>query len=96
MSVNLMSALAKRATKALSSAYGTKYRYGPAATTIYLASGGSFDWAYDQGIRYSMTFELRDTGRHGFLLPESQIRVTCEETMLAYEVIVQHVLDHPY
>ncbi|XP_078738971.1 carboxypeptidase B-like [Lampetra fluviatilis] len=93
---NELSSLAKRATKALSSAYGTKYRYGPASTTIYLASGGSFDWAYDQGIRYSMTFELRDTGRHGFLLPESQIRATCEETMLAYEVIVQHVLDHPY
>ncbi|KAB0402364.1 hypothetical protein E2I00_007443, partial [Balaenoptera physalus] len=58
------------------------------------AAGGSDDWAYDQGIKYSFTFELRDKGRYGFALPESQIRPTCEETMLAIKYITGYVLDH--
>ncbi|TKC43468.1 hypothetical protein EI555_001342, partial [Monodon monoceros] len=58
------------------------------------AAGGSDDWAYDQGIKYSFTFELRDKGRYGFALPESQIRPTCEETMLAIKYITGYVLEH--
>ena len=60
------------------------------------AAGGSDDWAYDQGIKYSFTFELRDTGRYGFLLPESQIQPTCEETLLAVKHIANYVLEHLY
>uniref|UniRef100_A0A671LSP1 Carboxypeptidase A4 n=1 Tax=Sinocyclocheilus anshuiensis TaxID=1608454 RepID=A0A671LSP1_9TELE len=37
------------------------------------ASGGSIDWTYNTGIRYSFAFELRDTGFYGFLLPANQI-----------------------
>ncbi|KAK2090483.1 Carboxypeptidase B, partial [Saguinus oedipus] len=89
-------ALAKAAVKELATLHGTKYTYGPGATTIYPAAGGSDDWAYDQGIRYSFTFELRDRGRYGFLLPESQIRATCEETMLAIKHVASYVLEHMY
>ncbi|EHB12264.1 Carboxypeptidase B [Heterocephalus glaber] len=91
-----LNALAKAAVKELASLHGTKYTYGPGATTIYLAAGGSDDWAYDQGIKYSFTFELRDTGKYGFLLPESQIRATCEETILAVKHIASYVLGHLY
>uniref|UniRef100_A0A8D2LKL8 Peptidase M14 domain-containing protein n=1 Tax=Varanus komodoensis TaxID=61221 RepID=A0A8D2LKL8_VARKO len=77
--------LAKRATEAIGSLYGKKYKYGTSATTIYPSSGCSDDWAYNQGIKYSFTFELRDKGRYGFLLPESQIKSTCQETMLALD-----------
>ncbi|XP_057613307.1 carboxypeptidase B [Chionomys nivalis] len=91
-----LNALVKGAAKELASLYGTKYTYGPGATTIYLAAGGSDDWAYDQGIKYSFTFELRDTGTYGFLLPESQIRPTCEETMLAVKYIADYVREHLY
>ncbi|XP_041515434.1 carboxypeptidase B [Microtus oregoni] len=91
-----LNALVKGAAKELASLYGTKYTYGPGATTIYLAAGGSDDWAYDQGIKYSFTFELRDTGTYGFLLPESQIRPTCEETMLAVKYIANYVQQHLY
>lgn len=55
------------------------------------AAGGSDDWAYDLGVKYSYTFELRDEGRYGFLLPESQIKPTCEETMLAVKYIATYV-----
>ncbi|NXA95672.1 CBPA1 Carboxypeptidase, partial [Melanocharis versteri] len=85
-----------KAVAALSSLYGTKYTYGSIISTIYRASGSSVDWAYDQGIKYSFTFELRDTGRYGFLLPANQIVPTAEETWLALKVIIEHARDNPY
>ncbi|KAM3832241.1 carboxypeptidase A1-like [Vipera latastei] len=91
-----LDALAKKAVAALESVHGTKYRYGSIITTIYQASGGTVDWTYDQGIKYSYTFELRDKGRHGFLLPANQIIPTAEETWLALMVIMEHTRDHPY
>ncbi|XP_048398140.1 carboxypeptidase B-like [Stegostoma tigrinum] len=91
-----LNALARNAVKVLSSLHGTQYEYGPASIVIYPSAGGSDDWAYDLGIKYSFTFELRDTGRYGFLLPESQIKPTCEETMLAINYIAAYVLNHPY
>ncbi|XP_056420807.1 carboxypeptidase B isoform X2 [Hyla sarda] len=86
--------VAKGAVAALTGLYGTKYTYGPGGKTIYLAAGGSDDWAYDAGVKYSYTFELRDTGRYGFALPESQIKATCEETLLAVKYIANHVLNN--
>ncbi|XP_032062894.1 carboxypeptidase A1-like [Aythya fuligula] len=88
--------VAEEAVAALSSLYGTKYTYGSIIRTIYQASGGTIDWTYNQGIKYSFTFELRDTGRYGFLLPASQIVPTAQETWLALKVIMRHTLEHPY
>ncbi|XP_074549379.1 carboxypeptidase B isoform X1 [Halichoeres trimaculatus] len=88
--------VAEGASSALRSLYGTRYTSGPGATTIYPAAGGSDDWAYDLGVKYSYTFELRDTGRYGFLLPESQIKPTCEETMLAVKYIAAYVQKNLY
>ncbi|XP_078420699.1 carboxypeptidase B [Cetorhinus maximus] len=93
---NELNSIAKGAISSLASLYGTQYTYGPGATTIYLASGGSDDWAYDLGIKYSFTFELRDTGRYGFMLPESQIKPTCEETMLAIKYVANYVVNNLY
>lgn len=33
------------------------------------------------GVKYSYFVELRDTGRYGFMLPESEILPSAEETM---------------
>ncbi|TFJ99641.1 Carboxypeptidase A1 [Platysternon megacephalum] len=60
------------------------------------ADGTTIDWSYDNGIKYSYTFELRDTGRYGFLLPASQIVPTAEETWLALMKIMAHIRDNPY
>uniref|UniRef100_A0A8C1YIL7 Carboxypeptidase B n=1 Tax=Cyprinus carpio TaxID=7962 RepID=A0A8C1YIL7_CYPCA len=84
------------AIAALRSLHGTRYTSGPGAVTIYPAAGGSDDWAYDLGVKYSYTFELRDEGHYGFLLPESQIKPTCEETMLAVKYIASYVLNNLY
>uniref|UniRef100_A0A670Y3A4 Carboxypeptidase B1 n=1 Tax=Pseudonaja textilis TaxID=8673 RepID=A0A670Y3A4_PSETE len=91
-----LNSIAKGAIRELATLYGTEYTYGPGASTIYPAAGGSDDWAYDQGIQYSFTFELRDKGRYGFALPESQIKPTCEETMIAVKYIAEYILNYLY
>nr|XP_021529582.1 carboxypeptidase A4 [Aotus nancymaae] len=88
--------LARRAAKALASVSGTEYQVGPTCTTVYPASGSSIDWAYDNGIKFAFTFELRDTGTYGFLLPANQIIPTAEETWLGLKTIMEHVRDNVY
>ncbi|XP_077853466.1 carboxypeptidase A4 isoform X2 [Macaca mulatta] len=88
--------VARRAAKALASVSGTEYQVGPTCTTVYPASGSSIDWAYDNGIKFAFTFELRDTGTYGFLLPANQIIPTAEETWLGLKTIMEHVRDNLY
>uniref|UniRef100_A0A671V097 Carboxypeptidase A1 n=1 Tax=Sparus aurata TaxID=8175 RepID=A0A671V097_SPAAU len=88
--------LAKKAITDLASLYGTRYRYGSIINTIYPASGGTIDWTYNQGIKYSYTFELRDTGRYGFILPANQIIPTAQETWLALMAIMDHAYKNAY
>ncbi|XP_014831153.1 PREDICTED: carboxypeptidase A6 [Poecilia mexicana] len=89
---NCVESAAQNAVTALYSAYGVRYRYGPAATTLYVSSGSSIDWAYRNGIPYAFAFELRDTGHFGFLLPESLIKPTCIETLKAVKAIASGLL----
>ncbi|XP_030681356.1 carboxypeptidase A4 isoform X2 [Nomascus leucogenys] len=88
--------VARHAAKALASVSGTEYQVGPTCTTVYPASGSSIDWAYDNGIKFAFTFELRDTGTYGFLLPANQIIPTAEETWLGLKTIMEHVRDNLY
>ncbi|XP_051740449.1 carboxypeptidase A2-like isoform X2 [Ctenopharyngodon idella] len=88
--------VATQASKALNSWHGTIYKVGSIFHTIEPASGASVDWAYLRGIKYSFAFELRDTGKYGFLLPADQIVSTARETWLALRYIMQYVCDHPY
>ncbi|XP_050954421.1 carboxypeptidase A6 isoform X2 [Labeo rohita] len=89
---NCVESAAQNAVSALYSAYGVRYRYGPASTTLYVSSGSSIDWAYKNGIPYAFAFELRDTGYFGFLLPEELINPTCTETMRAVKTIASGLL----
>ncbi|KAI7792779.1 carboxypeptidase A6 [Triplophysa rosa] len=89
---NCVESAAQNAVSALYSAYGVRYRYGPASTTLYVSSGSSIDWAYKNGIPYAFAFELRDTGFYGFLLPETLINPTCTETMRAVKTIASGLL----
>ncbi|XP_030072023.1 mast cell carboxypeptidase A-like [Microcaecilia unicolor] len=86
--------MAQNAVNALTSLYNTTYIYGPIASTIYPCSGTSLDWAYEEGMKYSFAFELRDTGEYDFLLPETLIQPTCEETMLAVKSISNFILNY--
>ncbi|GAB0100160.1 zinc carboxypeptidase [Sergentomyia squamirostris] len=63
--------------------YGTPYTVGPTASTLYVASGTSHDHYYGQysHINVAYTFEFRDTGNYGFILPASQIIPNSIETV---------------
>ncbi|XP_047724736.1 carboxypeptidase O [Prionailurus viverrinus] len=82
----------QKAANALKEKHGTNYRVGSSADILYATSGSSRDWARDMGIPFSYTFELRDNGTYGFVLPEAQIQATCEESMAA----ILSVLDDVY
>ncbi|XP_043502401.1 zinc carboxypeptidase-like [Polistes fuscatus] len=75
-------AVGQKSITALAKRYGTAYRTGNVAETIYIATGSSVDWV--KGTlrkQISYTYELRDRGRYGFILPASQIIPTGEETL---------------
>nr|XP_020857969.1 carboxypeptidase A5-like isoform X5 [Phascolarctos cinereus] len=91
-----MNSLARKAVEALSQVHGTEYIYGRTISTIYMANGITIDWAYEHDIKCSFSFELRDTGIYGFLLPASQIIPTAEETWQAILTITKHACDNPY
>jgi len=66
--------IANKTVEAIAVREGTAYRYGPSSTVLYETSGTSVDWAYDEfGIRLAYTFEFRDRGNYGFILPANQI-----------------------
>ena len=51
-------------------------------------SGASDDWVYGVlKVRYSFGLELRDKGRHGFILPAKQIIPTGVETFAAFKAM---------
>ncbi|XP_030280556.1 carboxypeptidase A4 [Sparus aurata] len=91
-----LDSVGRAAVQKLTSLYGTRYKVGSICNIIYQASGGSIDWSYNIGIKYSYAFELRDTGRYGFILPSNQIIPTASETWLALKHLMEYVRDHPY
>ncbi|XP_011690613.1 PREDICTED: zinc carboxypeptidase isoform X2 [Wasmannia auropunctata] len=75
-------AIGLKSAATLKQRYGTEYRVGNVAETIYVCTGVTVDYikgVYHKPIAY--TYELRDRGRYGFLLPPNQIIPTGEETM---------------
>jgi len=74
--------IGNKAAVALSQRYGTQYVVGSIIDAIYMATGGSMDWAKSKlGVPYTFEWELRDKGRFGFLLPADQIVPTALETL---------------
>lgn len=72
--------LSQGAVAAVKAVHGTSFTQGPICSTIYQVSGDSVDYAYEVAkANYSMTVELRDQGRNGFILPADQILPSGEE-----------------
>jgi murein tripeptide amidase MpaA len=70
----------KAASEAIEKVHGTKFEYGESCSLYSLTSGTTDDHFYaENGIKYSMTIELRDIKDFGFLLPPSQIKPSGEE-----------------
>ncbi|BCW96806.1 MAG: M14 family metallopeptidase [Fimbriimonadales bacterium] len=81
---------------AIQSVHGAFYDAGPIAPTLYVASGGMTDWVFAARGALSFTFELRDTGQYGFLLPPDQILPTCEEVYPAFLALVRWTLQRDW
>ena len=65
--------VAEKGNEALFATHGSVYIINSIYNFFGAASGGSIDWTMGgAGIKYSFGMELRDTGEHGFLLPEDQ------------------------
>lgn len=57
------------------------------------SSGTSRDWAKGiPNIRYVYTIELKDKGKHGFLLPPDEIYRTGEEIWTGLEAMFLHII----
>ncbi|XP_064645163.1 carboxypeptidase B-like [Lineus longissimus] len=84
--------VASAAATELKAMYGTTYRIGSITTLLYDAAGGSIDWTKAvAGIKYSMAYELRDTGTYGFMLPASQILSTAKETYASLQRLAEEI-----
>lgn len=73
----------------------TVYSVGSSSQDLYINSGSSKDWAYDAGVAYSYTIELRDTGDYGFLLPPEQIVPTAQELTVGLKSLMESALATP-
>ena len=74
--------------------HGKNYDVGCIPCLLYIASGGSMDWALGEaGIPYSYGMELRDTGAYGFLLPANQIIPTGEETWAFHKTAAEIIIE---
>ncbi|MDI9641144.1 M14 family zinc carboxypeptidase [Kamptonema cortianum] len=77
--------------KTAMSAFGATYRAGVGAVILYIASGISDDYVYDQYRAIAIGLEMRDTGEFGFLLPPSQISVSQDEGWAGLRALVNRV-----
>jgi len=70
---------------------GGNWRHGQGRDIFYPAAGGSDDWAHSQGVDIVYTFELRDRGQYGFLLPEFLIPPAVEEASRGISAVYDHL-----
>lgn len=84
--------LAAGTGNAIRAAGGTRWTTGPSCSTLYATSGSSTDWVGDVGrAEFSLTFELRDTGTNGFVLPASQILPSGQEMWAGWKYLVANL-----
>lgn len=86
---NAQVALANRSVAAIQAVYGTEWTTGPSGATLYPTTGSSVDYAFDvAGADYAYTYELRDKGENGFVLPPSEIRPVGIEMLEGVKVLL--------
>jgi len=83
-----------QANEKLYEAHHKNYDVGCIPCLLYPASGGTIDWVYGEAqIPYAFAMELRDTGRHGFILPPEEIIPTGEEVMQFHVSIAEQMIE---
>jgi len=91
--IDALTRVGTKGNNALKAVHGKRYDIGCIPCLLYVASGGSIDWALGEaGIPYSYGIELRDTGMYGFLLPPAQIIPTGEETWAFHLTVAREII----
>ena len=81
--------------EAMSAVHGEKYGYGQARDILYPSSGSTKDWMLDvYGVDMAWTWELRDTGDYGFLLPADQIDPQWDEFQAGIVALFEYCRDY--
>ena len=81
--------VAEHGVAALRAASGRDFTI-PQTTPLNQLSGVSDDWAKAvAGVRFTYTFELRDKGLHGFLLPAAEIEPSGREIAAAVKAMMR-------
>lgn len=70
--------------------HGMNYDPGNIYHILYQASGCSVDYAHEELGKLALSYELRDTGQYGFVLPPEQILPTCEEIFPTLIYLADH------
>ncbi|KAI8606354.1 hypothetical protein EDD21DRAFT_330893 [Dissophora ornata] len=83
--------LADGAVAALFEVNDVEFTAGDIYHVVYPASGSSVDYAMSVGVGAPFAVELRDTGVHGFSLPENQIIPSGQETWEALASILDNL-----
>ena len=85
-----LSSLAYKATQAIRSKYGTRYKIASVNDLLYKVSGSSLDYFYmASGINVTFAIELPDEGEEGFLLHPKHIEPTAIELLCGIEATIQ-------
>lgn len=85
-----LQSLATAARTAIAGVSGTAYTIGKSCSTLYATTGSSVDYVDATGnATYSYTYELRDRGTYGFVLPANQINPTAVETWAGVLAMLQ-------
>ncbi|CAG7818292.1 unnamed protein product, partial [Allacma fusca] len=81
--------LGRRIAQATAARFGTQFTPGNIVDLLYVASGGSMDWVKGiHNVNLTLTYEMRDQGRYGFILPDTQIVPSSQEFLDGIAVAV--------
>ncbi|CDW57952.1 Peptidase M14 domain containing protein [Trichuris trichiura] len=93
--VNDLKSVAQKAVQELYRMYGTRYKVGSGADTLYPASGGMADWVKSvANVKYCYLIELRPSEwvYDGFILDPAEILPTARETWRGIQVVAEAVV----
>ncbi|OXU21905.1 hypothetical protein TSAR_014267 [Trichomalopsis sarcophagae] len=73
---------------------GTNYVVGSAARVLYVSSGGSDDWAYDEAeVPIVYTMELPEYEKNSFIVPKKYIKPLITETYVGFATLLQNIYE---
>jgi len=89
---NTYMSIGNRAAEAHGVRHGTNFTAGSVYNLMYTATGSSMDWTWSAlRTNLTLTYELRDKGEYGHLLPPDQIYPSATEFMDGLKVIMAEI-----